>query len=572
MRNLWSPYRAKKRAVKKGDVILTSTPFAHVVNHQYVSMYCYNCIISHRDKRILSRCQGCRTLWYCSDQCQREDWALHSFECHNLRRLSPYVPQDFVRLMARVIMRLRDGGDKIVEMYSEREGRRFRNLMNHYADIKQNKERLADADYLIEELKRYIGEEYIPNYSDFLGIYGRMLVNRFSLMDRTMMTLGSAMYLSASIFDHSCIPNCFISFAGKNVQIRTLIDMPVLDYCKCRISYVDPVSSVRSRRENLYHKWFFWCECSLCENQERTRMENSIMCENAECRAPIYIPETGEGQAPAVPQAASKDGHQETSTKETTARQWQWRMLRDQQRNTPAEGDQQKVSSREVQQEGELSEERQQEPVCSECGCSVSSATLRRYQDAVDFTKEKLKSMSEEDPNVEECLEMIEKQGSIFHPFNVWRFRTLDFAFNVAVFNGFWSRALAYGEENLKGMRYCYGSDHPTFCLFLFKLGKAKIYFKEFREGLRLLEEAEPQLKIALGPDHYILEDLNVVSLLANEDVEICMERRNEAYRKQNEVEMEAKDRKKTEKKQLQIFNTITLLGSTVTMDQKSSL
>ncbi|KAK8746922.1 hypothetical protein OTU49_016900, partial [Cherax quadricarinatus] len=294
--------------------------------------------------------------------------------------------------------------------------------------------------------------------------------------------------------------------------------------------------------------------------------------ENAECRAPIYIPETGEGQAPAVPHAASKDGHQETSTKETTARQWQWRMLRDQQRNTPAEGDQQKVSSREVQQEGELSEERQQEPVCSECGCAVSSATLRRYQDAVDFTKEKLKSMSEEDPNVEECLEMIERQGSIFHPFNVWRVRTLDFAFNVAVFNGFWSRALAYGEENLEGMRYCYGSDHPTFCLFLFKLGKAKIYFKEFREGLRLLEEAEPQLKIALGPDHYILEDLNVVSLLANEDVEICMERRNEAYRKQNEVEMEAKDRKKTEKKQLQIFNTITLLGSTVTMDQKSSL
>lgn len=58
------------------------------------------------------------------------------------------------------------------------------------------------------------------------------------------------------------------------------------------------------------------------------------------------------------------------------------------------------------------------------------------------------------------------------------------------------------------------------------------MYFKEFREGLRLLDEAQPLLKIGLGPCHPIINELYLISCMANEDIEICLERRLAASKK----------------------------------------
>ncbi|XP_071548580.1 histone-lysine N-methyltransferase SMYD3-like isoform X3 [Panulirus ornatus] len=452
--------RAKKvRPVRRGEVVLTSEPFVHIINYEYASRYCDNCLTTFKEA-LLRPCSVCRVTWYCSRECRDLSWHLHRWECPYLKRRFSSPPQDFVRLMARIIFKLRDGGDKIVEKYSEREGRRFRDLMNHYADIKKSKERKEDADYLIQELKKYISAEYIPNYSDFLGIYGRLLVNRFSLMDKTFLNIGSALYLAASIFDHACKPNCYISFVGKKVQIRALVDMPVFDYSKCRISYVDPVSSVTKRREDLHEKWFFWCDCGTCQDQERAKFENSVKCENWDCQAPVYVPETRRDKRGPLQQGGST-----TAGKQSSGQQQE---NKGQQKE---EEEQMATTSKEEQREGQQIEEaddakdslgRQQEeeeeeeaarPVCSLCESPVSEGTVRRYQEAVAFTKEKLKAMTEENPTMTYCLEMLEKQDNIFSPMNVWRVRTLDFAFNAAMFNGCWSLTLKYGEENLNGMR-----------------------------------------------------------------------------------------------------------------------
>ncbi|KAG7158937.1 histone-lysine N-methyltransferase ASHR1-like isoform X2 [Homarus americanus] len=546
MRDYRPTYRSHSRlvsksqkTVKKGEVILTSEPFAHVINFEYSSMYCNHCLGSHKTKMI-HMCQGCRKNWYCSDECERLSWPIHRYECDNLKRLDPYTPPDFVRLMARVILRLRDGGDKIVEKYSQREGRRFRDLMNHYADVKNNEERKQDADYLLGELKKYIGEDFLPNYSDFLGIYGRMLVNRFCLLDKTMMNIGSAMYLSASIFDHACKPNCYISFDGKNVQIRALVDMPNFSYSKCRISYTDPVCSVTSRRENLYKKWFFWCDCSFCHDEGRVKFENTIKCENVNCQAPVTVPEMSRWKRAAWQQKATTNGEQQ---KETTKDEQQKTWGNEIQRKPSTEEkqrDKQQQNGKQQRDNQRQEEEEEEPPACSVCNCPVSDLAIRQYQLAVTFTKEKLSTMSEENPTLESCLEILEKQDN-FSSMNVWRVRTTDFAFNACVYNGCWIRALTYGEENLCGMRYYYGSEHPTLGLFLFKLGKAKIYFKEFRDGIRCLEEAEPHVVNGLGPNHPIVEDLRLTSLMANEDIEICLERRIAAANKR-QMEITAKE------------------------------
>jgi len=47
----------------------------------------------------------------------------------------------------------------------------------------------------------------------------------------------------------------------------------------------------------------------------------------------------------------------------------------------------------------------------------------------------------------------MDRQGTLIPKLNVWRVRTLDFAFNAAFGNGAWVLAMKYGMENLDGMK-----------------------------------------------------------------------------------------------------------------------
>lgn len=78
----------------------------------------------------LSKCSGCQYVYYCDRNCQRESWPIHKTECANLKRISPKVVPDAARLMARVIIKLNQGGADEVGYYSETNFRKFKDLMS----------------------------------------------------------------------------------------------------------------------------------------------------------------------------------------------------------------------------------------------------------------------------------------------------------------------------------------------------------------------------------------------------------------------------------------------------------
>lgn len=45
-----------------------------------------------------------------------------------------------------------------------------------------------------------------------------------------MTTIGTGIYLGASVIDHSCNPNALAVFQGTSIYIRTLKQLPVLDW------------------------------------------------------------------------------------------------------------------------------------------------------------------------------------------------------------------------------------------------------------------------------------------------------------------------------------------------------
>ncbi|XP_045113983.1 N-lysine methyltransferase SMYD2-A-like isoform X2 [Portunus trituberculatus] len=479
-----------RRAVKKGEVILRSTPFAHVIDSPFLAMYCDSCIVSSKDT-LLRPCPECRVVWYCGDKCREEGHAWHRLECPALKRRQHNLPPNYVRLLARVILRLRNGGDKIVEKFTEREGRRFRDLMSHYSDIKTSEGELKDAEYLRNELGKLIGERLLPNMTDFLGIYGR-----------------------------------------------------------CFICYLDPVKTTAMRRQELYRKWFFCCECKTCNSKEKRRFENSIVCENSTCLAPVSLPDIDAPTEAALrkkqqkrQQEAMMNGKEKEEKKKETEKEKQALEQNGVEEKRTSLQERGRKKEKEVEdeeaREGEDDERGSGKALCSQCGHQVSEARRKQYWDTVAFTREKLKNMTEEEPDMESCFAMIEQQNGLFSHMNAWRVRTLDFAFNGAMFQGCWSIALKYGEENHDGMRFYYGPDSPVYGLFLYKMGKGKIYFKEFRTGVRLLEEAEEKLCAGMGDSHPILEDVRLVNLMANEDVEICLERRIAKAKKREEERLQ---------------------------------
>lgn len=75
------------------------------------------------------KCSGCNYAFYCDHLCQKNGWADHKMECPNLKGLSLNVP-DAARIIARVIRKLKNGGDMQRGYYSEHGYRKYRDLMS----------------------------------------------------------------------------------------------------------------------------------------------------------------------------------------------------------------------------------------------------------------------------------------------------------------------------------------------------------------------------------------------------------------------------------------------------------
>lgn len=60
----------------------------------------------------------------------------------------------------------------------------------------------------------------------------QMCVNSFNICDKEMKSVGTGIYLGASILDHSCDPNAIALFNGTTIYIRTVKDIENFDWSK----------------------------------------------------------------------------------------------------------------------------------------------------------------------------------------------------------------------------------------------------------------------------------------------------------------------------------------------------
>ncbi|XP_015176483.1 PREDICTED: histone-lysine N-methyltransferase SMYD3 isoform X2 [Polistes dominula] len=272
--------KENENILKKGTSILTSKPFSFALSSKQRTNRCDNCLKSGK----LFKCSVCQYVYYCNRNCQKEAWSIHKIECPNLKKISPKIIPDAARLMARIIIKLHQGGGEEMGYYTEKKYRKFKDLMSHYTDIKNDAKRMEHFISLCAVLFAFLENIPLPNSAELMGIYGRICINSFDILDLDMNSIGVGIYLAPSVIDHSCKPNAIAVFEGTTIIIRTLEDLPCLNWSQIRISYIDILNSTKDRREELKKSYYFLCDCQRCIQPEP--MATAAACPNTSCTYP----------------------------------------------------------------------------------------------------------------------------------------------------------------------------------------------------------------------------------------------------------------------------------------------
>ena len=226
-----------------GTEVTRCQPFCQVVSAEVRKSTCDFCLSPDSlSSMSFQKCSGCKFVYYCSVTCQRKAWkSYHRQECLYLRKVMPKYPPDTCRLIARIVLKLRQGGMREAADLPNGEQRYFDDLMSHQREIVRDSHRI-EAFQSFYEVLNHCFNEFCPPKNEVLEIYCRVLINSFNIMNDDYQSIGIGLYLSASVLDHSCDPNATVLFEGKNLILRTIKDVKKFE--DLRISYTHLLGNV----------------------------------------------------------------------------------------------------------------------------------------------------------------------------------------------------------------------------------------------------------------------------------------------------------------------------------------
>ncbi|ETS87963.1 hypothetical protein PFICI_01791 [Pestalotiopsis fici W106-1] len=231
------------------SIALPDTPTLHLT--------CSYCLRIDVDVKA---CTGCQGAYYCSKPCQRADWALaHKRECKAFKkvraegghgRLLPTPVRALMQMLVRPdLATARTELGKLVEGWDRNDA------PEDYDDMKL--QAMAALKYLeLEMTPARLGEA--------LAVLFMLKINSFNRKDEDVGDTGIFLHPALSMINHSCLPNAFVQFDGRQAILRAnkaIKEGEIVD-----ISYIDCNLHKSNRIKALKERWRFDCLCSRCEN------------------------------------------------------------------------------------------------------------------------------------------------------------------------------------------------------------------------------------------------------------------------------------------------------------------
>ncbi|KAK9376597.1 uncharacterized protein V1513DRAFT_474277 [Lipomyces chichibuensis] len=241
--------------------IFRKIPEVSVPDTDHRSQICANCFLFAADTgdRVqpgsvvkVSSCGKCRSTYYCSQECQLQDWkAYHKRECKILASLARKVPPSPVVLLMRILTM---DGDKRDRFYKAME-----NLMSHIDD-RGKMEDFATLVLMSKGAKEYSGTK-LP-LDAVVEMLCKVMTNSASIPNPSYDTVGMMFDPVISLINHSCDPNAVLVF-NKNVLLVRVV-RPIKKGEEILITYTDNTMPMPHRKEQLRTRYFFDCQCTAC--------------------------------------------------------------------------------------------------------------------------------------------------------------------------------------------------------------------------------------------------------------------------------------------------------------------
>ena len=102
--------------------------------------------------------------------------------------------------------------------------------------------------------------------SNVFGVFHREGGAARVAMGRNVDLIGHGVYMAASLFNHSCAPNCHASTGVHRMAI--IVDVPIEPGEELTIAYCDVHQPLAARRRLLKQHYRFHCECKRCVAEE----------------------------------------------------------------------------------------------------------------------------------------------------------------------------------------------------------------------------------------------------------------------------------------------------------------
>ena len=94
------------------------------------------------------------------------------------------------------------------------------------------------------------------------GLLAAFRANNFGVLDSLLHVVGAACYPTTALLNHSCAPNCVLTYDGNRVEVRTLCEVAAgTELCH---SYVELCQPTAVRQRVLAEGYGFVCRCARC--------------------------------------------------------------------------------------------------------------------------------------------------------------------------------------------------------------------------------------------------------------------------------------------------------------------
>ena len=215
----------------------------------------------------LKRCSRCKHLRYCSEGCQRDNWKVHKAECDLLSSINA---SHFVPPLIRFCALLASSSEM-------RSSYKVDGMMKH--EYVENEKICQYYPFLLRGVREMCATAAPEKV---YALYIKLVVNLFTLEDTQFNEIGSALIPELTKLNHSCDPNCVLSFRGRTAYVTAIREIPEGE--QITISYISLPKPFLARRQQLFSQYNFECTCGLCSVQRKKGRDTQLLRECPSCK------------------------------------------------------------------------------------------------------------------------------------------------------------------------------------------------------------------------------------------------------------------------------------------------